>query len=196
MTRKYELKQRAETRAETRQRIVEAAVALHGSVGPAHTTISAIAGRAGVQRLTVYRHFPDERALFAACSGHWAALHPFPDPSSWAAVEDPAARLELALRELYAHYRATEQMTANVRRDAGTMPVIQEIAASRASDWVQVRTVLERGWSARGSSRRRLRAAIGHAIAFETWRSLARQEGLDDRAAAALMVAFVRPLCT
>src|SRR5689334_23081270 len=117
MARKYELRQRAEARAVTRQRIVDATVALHGSVGPAATTISAIAERAGVQRLTVYRHFPDKRALFQACSGHWAALHPLPDPSSWPAVADPAARLELALRELYAHYRETEQMTANIRRD-------------------------------------------------------------------------------
>jgi AcrR family transcriptional regulator len=196
MTRKYELKQRAENQAETRRRIVQAAVALHGSVGPAHTTISAIAERAGVQRLTVYRHFPDERALFAACSGHWAALHPLPDPASWAAVPDPAARLELALRELYAHYRATEQMTANVRRDYGTMPVIQEIAASHAPQWKRLRAVLERGWPARGHRRRRLSAAIGHALEFETWRSLARTEGLDDREAAAFMVALTRSVGT
>src|SRR6476661_5893321 len=128
MARNYELKQRAESKMATRQRIVEATVALHRSVGFA-TTISAIAERAGVQRLTVYRHFPDERALFRACSGHWSALHPLPDPSSWPAVDDPATRLELALRELYAHYRETEQMTANVRRDLPVVSAIQEIAA-------------------------------------------------------------------
>src|SRR6266851_6093020 len=104
MTRKYELKQRAQSQAETRQRIVEATVELHDSLGPARTTISAIAERAGVQRLTVYRHFPDDRSLFRACSGHWAARNPKPDPSSWAAVDDPEARLRLALAEIYAFF--------------------------------------------------------------------------------------------
>jgi Transcriptional regulator len=99
MTRRYELKQRAASLAQTRQRIVDATVALHGSVGPARTTISAIAELAGVQRLTVYRHFPDELALFQACSGHWATLHPAPDPATWAEVADPAERLGGALRE-------------------------------------------------------------------------------------------------
>ena len=188
MTRKYELKQRAETQAETRRRIVEATVALHGSLGLAATTISAIAERAGVQRLTVYRHFPDDRSLFRACSGHWAAMHPLPDPSSWAAVENPEARLELALRELYAHYRATEQMTANVLRDLPVVPAIQEIAASRAPYWRSVHTVLARGWTVRGRRRRRLEAVIGHAVDFETWRSLTRRQGMGDEEAAQLMV--------
>ena len=94
MTRKYELKQRALSQAETRQRIVDATVDLHRELGPLRTTISAIAERAGVQRLTVYRHFPDDRALFGACSSQWRAAHPMPDPSAWAAVEDPAERLQ------------------------------------------------------------------------------------------------------
>ena len=102
MARKYELKQRAESLAATRERIVEATVALHDSLGPARTTISAIAERAGVQRLTVYRHFPDERSLFEACSGHWTAQNPAPDPSTWAAVDDPEERLGIALAEIYA----------------------------------------------------------------------------------------------
>src|SRR6476619_3705653 len=126
MPRKYEQKQRARSRAETHERIVEATVALHRELGPARTTVSAIAERAGVQRLTVYRHFPDERALFRACSGHWAALHPLPDPSAWSAIDDPAARLALALAELYAHYGETEQMNANIRRDLPIVPAIQE----------------------------------------------------------------------
>ena len=100
MTRKYELKQRALSQAETRQRIVDATVDLHRELGPVRTTISAIAERAGVQRLTVYRHFPDDRALFGACSSQWRAAHPMPDPSAWSAIEDPAERLQAALGEI------------------------------------------------------------------------------------------------
>src|SRR5438309_7399128 len=111
MTRKYELKQRAQSQAETRQRIVEATVALHDSLGPSRTTISAIAERAGVQRLTVYRHFPDERTLFQACSSHWTSRNPKPDLATWAALDDPEERLRTALAEIYAFYRATEGMT-------------------------------------------------------------------------------------
>src|SRR5918996_4055938 len=89
--RPYRKRRRAELEDQTRLRITEAAVELHGRVGPARTTISAVADRAGVQRATVYRHFPDEDALFAACSGHWAAMNPSPDPSAWQAIRDPAA---------------------------------------------------------------------------------------------------------
>jgi len=188
MTRRYELKQRAASLAQTRQRIVDATVALHGSVGPARTTISAIAELAGVQRLTVYRHFPDELALFQACSGHWATLHPAPDPATWAEVADPAERLGVALRELYAHHRATEQMTFNVRRDLPELPAIHEIAASHAPYWETVLAVLDRGWKTRGRRRALVRAVVGHAVEFETWRSLTRDEGLADDAAADLMV--------
>src|SRR6476469_385866 len=187
--RKYQKKLRAEQQEGTRHRIVEAMVALHREVGPARTTISAIAERAGVQRLTVYRHFPDERALFRACSGHWAALHPLPDPSAWSAIDDPAARLALALAELYAHYGETEQMNANIRRDLPIVPAIQEIAASRAPYWESLHTALLRGWNVRGRRRRRLDAVIGHAVDFETWRSLARRQGVGDEEAVALMVA-------
>jgi AcrR family transcriptional regulator len=190
MTRKYELKQRAQSQAKTRQRIVDAAVDLHHSVGPARTTISAIAELAGVQRLTVYRHFPDERSLFRACSGQWAADHPPPDPSTWSSVADPEERLRLALGELYAHHRKTEQMTANVRRDLPQLQVLQEIAASRAPYWEDVRVALERGWNARGRRRNLLRAVIGHAIEFETWRSLARHQGLEDAEAVKAMVSL------
>ena len=94
---------------------MEATVALHRELGPARTTISAIAERAGVQRLTVYRHFPDERALYQACGGHWNVAHPRPDTAPWLAIEDPAERLQLALGEIYAYFRATEDMTANIR---------------------------------------------------------------------------------
>ena len=194
MTRKYELKQRADAQAETRQRIVEAAFALHASVGPARTTITALAERAGVQRLTVYRHFPDERSLFEACTGHSAATNPRPDPSGWAEVDDSEERLRVALGDVYAYFRRTEVLTANVRRDLPDLPVLQEVAAPVAQYWELVRAVLDRGWSARGRRRKLLRAAVGHAVEFETWRSLVRREGLDDAEAAEAMVQLVRGL--
>jgi AcrR family transcriptional regulator len=192
MTRKYDLKQRAQSQAETRRRIVEATVKLHGSVGPARTTISAIAQRAGVQRLTVYRHFPDERSLFQACSGHWAVVHPRPDVSRWATLADPEERLRVALGEIYAYYRATEEMTANVRRDLPQLPVLQEVAQPFARYWDDARAALDRGWKARGRRRRLVRAVIAHAVEFETWRSLARQQGLEDVELAEMMARLAR----
>jgi AcrR family transcriptional regulator len=192
MARKYELKQRAETLAATRERIVEATVALHDSLGPARTTISAIAELAGVQRLTVYRHFPDERSLFEACSGHWAAHNPVPDPLSWAAFDDPEERLRIALTEIYAFYRSTEGMTGNLLRDVSELPVLREVAAPLFDYWQSVRDVLDRGWNVRGRKRTLLRAVIAHAVEFETWRSLARRGGLEDAVAAETMVSLAR----
>src|SRR3954468_19952961 len=115
--RKYEKKRRAELEAETRRRITETAVELHGTLGPARTSISAIAERAGVRRSTVYRHFPDEAALIGACSSHWAAENPVPDMTPWQSIEDPDRRLRTALDELYAYYRRTDQMMDNLHRD-------------------------------------------------------------------------------
>ena len=145
MARKYELRERARSQEQTRQRIVHATVGLHGSVGPARTTISAIAERAGVQRLTVYRHFPDERSLYQACGGQWRADHPAPDPALWEAVAEPAERMRLALGQLYAHFRATEDMTANIRRDLPELPVLQEVIAPQSS------TGLRSGWCSRAA---------------------------------------------
>ncbi len=192
MTRKYELKQRALSQAETRQRIVDATVDLHRELGPVRTTISAIAERAGVQRLTVYRHFPDDRALFGACSSQWRAAHPMPDPSAWAGLEDPSERLEAALAEIYAWFASTEEMTANVLRDIPESQLMQELTAPLRQYWAEVQRVLEYGWEARGERGERLRAVIGHAIEFGTWRSLVRGHGLTDAAAAELMVRLAR----
>src|SRR5262245_49814568 len=118
MARKYEQRLRATQQDETRRRIVEAAVELHGAIGPAATTLSAVAERAGVQRNTLYRHFPDERSLLTACSGHFFELNPLPSPHHWEDVADPVERARRALRELYDYYAATESMTANIIRDA------------------------------------------------------------------------------
>ena len=192
MTRKYELKQRAESLSATRARIVSATVELHDSLGPARTTISAIAERAGVQRLTVYRHFPDERSLYEACSSHWAAQNPAPDPSAWATVDDPEERLRTALGEIYAFFGTTEGMTGNLLRDLPGSPVLQEVAEPFLEYWEGVREVLAAGWKTRGRKRRLLHAVIGHAIEFDTWRSLTRREGLDDAETAEAMVLLAR----
>ena len=171
--RKYELKKRAERQEETRRRIVEATVALHLEKGPAATKISEIARRAGVQRVTVYNHFPYETSLLAACSSHWRALHPAPDPAQWAATADPAERLRLGLRELYAWYRETEPMTANVLRDAELLPALRSIIESGLGAYLAgVRESLIAPL-ATGRRRARVQAAGRVATDFHTWRSLA-----------------------
>ena len=119
--RKYELKKRAEQMGETRLRITEAAIDLHGSVGPSRTTMSAVAERAGVERRTLYRHFPNESDLFEACSTHYFAANPWPDLGGWRAVRDPEERLERALDELYAYYERTEPIFTETRA-AGPLP--------------------------------------------------------------------------
>ena len=194
MTRKYDMKRRAKRQEETRRRIVEATVEMHESVGMARTTISAIAEKAGVQRLTVYRHFPDERALFTACRGHWLAANPPPDPASWSQVLDPEERLRKALAEVYAYHRRTEPMIANLVRDAQVMPLVLEIAQPYLQHWERMRYVLATGWGVADERLALLLAALGHALDFQTWRSLVRQQGLGDEQAVEVIVRMVR--CT
>ena len=189
--RKYEKKRRAELEAETRRRITETAVELHGTVGPARTSISAIAERAGVRRSTVYRHFPDEVALFDACSSHWEAANPVPDMGAWAPIENPDERLRTALNELYAYYRRTERMMDNLHRDELTVPVVAQRFARYHQYVAAMRDELIRGRPARGRRRDETRAAIGHALAFPSWRSLTREQGLDDGQAVELMCRLV-----
>jgi AcrR family transcriptional regulator len=163
MARKYELRQRADRVEETRRRIVGATVDLHLTRGPAATQIAEVARRAGVQRRTVYNHFPDEAALFAACSAHWRARHPPPDPAGWSDLRN-------GLRELYAWYRETEPMTANVLRDAQALPSLRAVIEDGFGAYLEaVRTALARG---RGRSRR-VQAAIRLVTDFHAWRALA-----------------------
>ena len=190
-TRRYEKKRRAELEAETRRRITETAVELHGTVGPSRTSISAIAERAGVRRSTVYRHFPDETALFDACSSHWEAANPVPDMTAWGAIDDPDQRLRTALDELYAYYRRTEPMMDNLHRDELTMPLVAERFAGYHGYVAAARDLLMRGRSVRGRRRGQARAAAGHALAYTTWKSLAREQGLDDSRAVELMCRMV-----
>ncbi len=191
--RSYVLGRRAESQVETRQRIVEATVELHGTIGPVRTTIMAIAEKAAVQRLTVYRHFPDERSLLEACSAHARALMPAPDAAAWRAIADPEKRVRTALGELYGYFRRTERFWVNVLRDAELSPIVHEIAGKRRLGYLTVvRDTLAAGWRRR--SARRV-AALGHAVDFRTWESLTVRQGLDDAQARDLMLAFVRCAC-
>ena len=183
----YRKRRRAELEQQTRLRITESAVELHGSVGPARTSISAVAERAGVRRSTVYRHFSDEAALFAACSTHWMAAHPPPDLAAWAEITNPQERLRTALTELYGYYRATEPMLANLQRDETTMAIVKQLFAGFRGYLSAACDTLTPGLVARGQARRRIEAAIGHSLAFPTWQSLARGQGLADHEAADLM---------
>jgi AcrR family transcriptional regulator len=182
---------RAELEEQTRRRITESTVALHEEIGPARTSISAVAERAGVRRSTVYRHFPDEAALFAACSSHWRATNPPPDPRPWAAIEDPGARTEAALRELYAFYGRTEEMYASLLRDEPLVPIVRRLLGDFHGYLRAIEDILIAGRGLRGRAARRTRAAIGHALAFPTWRSLTREQGLTDGDAVALMRVLV-----
>jgi AcrR family transcriptional regulator len=189
--RPYRKRRRAELEEKTRLRITEAAVDLHGSVGPAKTTISAVADRAGVQRATVYRHFPDEAALFGACSSHWMAQHPLPDPAAWAKIEDPDERLRAALAELYEWYEQGEDMLEKTTRDLALVPALRPSMEAFAGWLDGAADAIVRGRPERGARRRRLRGAVGHALAFETWRSLVREQGLSEPDAIELMLGLV-----
>ena len=189
--RPYRMMRRATLEEETRRRITESTVELHEELGPARTSISAIAERAGVRRSTVYRHFPNEDALFAACSSHWRAANPPPDPSAWATIKDPAERTKTALRELYAFYARTQGMYGSLLRDEPLMPIVERLLRNFHSYLHTIEDVLMTGRGLRGRAARRTRAAIGHALAFPTWRSLADDQRLADEDAVALMCLLV-----
>ena len=188
MARTYRLKRRAERQNATRQRIVEAAVALHTTLGPTRSSIVAIADRAGVERPTVYRHFPTTEALFTACSSHYRIQNPSPDPKPWLQIDDPKSRLGRGLGELYAHYAAQEKALWPILRDAEDQPELRRYMELDIKHLHGVIDVLMSAWPARNAAT--LRAALGHATDFFAWRSLRRQ-GLSNDEAVELMVDFV-----
>ena len=188
--RKYELKQRAEEMAETHLRITEAAIELHATRGPSRTTLSAVAERAGVERRTLYRHFPTEADLFAACSGHYFAANPWPDLGDWRAIGDPQERLERALDELYAYYESTEPMLSNALRDAELVDLARDAVAPLHAYLEEAADILTIGRRVRGRRRQLLDGAVRHALAFSTWRSLSAN-GVGRSDAATLVTALV-----
>jgi AcrR family transcriptional regulator len=187
MSRRYQLKQRAEQQEATRDRIVEAAVRLHGSIGPARTTVSQIAELAGVGRQTFYRHFPDEGALFWACGGAYFGQNPLPDPASWRSVAGLRERFRTGLLESYGYHGRTAPMIARVLADVPNHPIVAEYHAH----WRRAADVIAAAGVGRGPRAAERRAAIRHAIRFETWHSLVRDEGLTDEQAIALMLRLV-----
>ena len=191
MARKYEMRKRAERVEETRRRIVEAAVELHEKVGPARASLSSIAERAGVERQTYYRHFPDERSLFSACSGLWIERNPPPDPAPWREIEAPEDRLRHGLGEIYAFYENNEAMLSSVTRDAEVHALTREMVSQGIGPALSEMSVaLAAGWA----RDRKTRAAIDLALSFHTWRSLVRESGFSAAQAAELMARIVR--CT
>jgi AcrR family transcriptional regulator len=191
VTRKYRLKRRAERQDDTRQRIVDAALELHQTIGPAATTVSDIAARAGVGRVTVYRHFPDELTLFRACSGSYLQRNPLPDPERWHEIAEPLQRLRSALVEVYEYHRTHEAIFTHVLADVRD----HEVMTPYHAHWERAADVLVAPWRARGRRRALLRAGVGLALSFDAWRSLVRDHGLinDHAVEVALRLAIDLP---
>ena len=189
MARTYRLKRRAERQNDTRQRIVEAAVELHTTLGPARTSILAIAEKAGVERPTVYRHFPNMDDLFTACSTHYREQNPQPNPEPWLQIREPHVRLRQALGEIYAYYAAREAELWKIFRDLEDTPELRHVAEPDIRHHQRMLEVLASAWADPNDKNRR--AALGHATDFFAWRSLRRQ-GLSNSAAADAMVALVQ----
>lgn len=186
MARNYTLKKRAEAQAETRLRIVEAAVALHGTVGPANTTVSMIAEKAGVQRHTFYAHFPDERSMFMACSGHVMERDPLPDAEPWRALKTPHERLIVGLRAIYDWFERNQGVIGCALRDGEQSQLVREINTLRmGAPMAAYQGVLGAGLSARQ------RAVLVVALSFSTWRTLAHEAGLRQADAVRAMAAAV-----
>lgn len=191
MARKYELKRRAERRDDTRRRIVEATIRLHETVGALGATITNIAREAGVSRLTVYRHFPDEVSLLQACTGTYNVAHPPPDPTALGAIEDPLRRVERALNDVYTYYAENEAMLSS---GADAMPAHPALAVALEPFFEGQRRLVDllaSGWEVDGGPGSSLRAAIGHAISLPTWRSLRQHQGITHEQAVRLMVKLI-----
>lgn len=188
--RPYRMRKRSESQAETRQRIVEAAMHLHEEVGPRATSISAVAERAGVQRLTVYRHFTDEAAIFQACTSHWLALHPPPDPHGWQGIEDGEARARAAFEAFHDYYASTARMWSNAHRDEPDVPALQAPMQAFRLYLDDVAGDLVAPFGARGTVKRMLAATLRHALSFTTWESL-QSRGLSKKESVALLARWV-----
>jgi AcrR family transcriptional regulator len=186
--RPYRMTARAELVEQTRRRIIEAAVELHGSIGPAKTTVAAVAERAGVTRLTVYRHFPNDDAMFGACTAHWASQQNMPDLEAWLTESDPVERLGVALTDLFRFYAEAEPMLTLSGRDRDALPAFVQMA-NDARVAARVETVLS-AWPKRQHTSAR-RALVSHALAFTTWRSLCLENGLSTRQAVDAVVRMV-----
>lgn len=187
--RPYRLRERAKSQEETRRKIVEATMHLHEEIGPRATTISAIAERSGVQRLTVYRHFPDETAVFQACTAHWLALNPPPDPAAWSGIADPLARFAAAVSAFHSYFSRTRRMWTMSFQDVALVPALQGPMAAFGAylDGVAAGLIAAFGT---GVDMARIAPTIRHVLQFQTWADLERQ-GLDERAKLALVTQWL-----
>lgn len=188
--RPYKLRKRALGQERTRQRIVDAAIELHGTRGPKNTSISAVAKRAGVQRLTVYRYFPDEFALFTSCSSHWLSQNPPPNPEAWSGIATPERRTTAALTALYAYYRVTSPMLTLVYRDADEVEALKGPIQGFQGYLDVVRDSLVAVWRPDGRRSRLFLATVAHSIAFSTWSSLSGM-GLSDSQICHLLLKWI-----
>ncbi|MEQ9812553.1 MAG: helix-turn-helix domain-containing protein [Azospirillaceae bacterium] len=189
--RRYTLKDRARSQAETRLRIVEATMHLHEELGPRSTTISAIAERAGVQRLTVYRHFADETALFQACTAHWLALNPPPDPAGWTAIADPRRRAATALAAIYAYFQSSRAMLTGAYRDEPLVPALQAPMRELRGHLDGIADALAAAIPAPAhAGREQVKATLRHLLSYECWQLLERR-GLDEPAKVHLAIAWI-----
>lgn len=187
MTRSYQLKRRAESRARTRQRIVDATIQLHQSKGLSATTVNDIAKRANVGKVTVYRHFPDDVALVQACSGQYFQRHPFPDIDDWRRIADPLKRLRRGLRDTYRYHRETEAMMARVLAEARNLPIMEPYHAH----WRSAVDILVDPWPATEREMKMLKAGLTLALAFDTWHLLVQEQRLTDSQAIQLMMGLI-----
>jgi len=184
------MRRRAEQVGETRQRITEAAVRLHTTVGPANTTIAGVAEEADVTRLTVYRHFADLDALFVACMGHWASLNPWPAVASWRGIESLSERADMAFTELYQWYDARHDELYPIYRDRSAMPDSAQQALAEQLREIAAAIVVPP--AADGTSSDGVRFAVArHLVDFWTWRSLVIEQGLTSPKAADAAVAML-----
>ena len=180
------MQRRSENIDDTRLKIVEATVELHSTLGPAATTVMGIADKAGVTRATVYRHFPDDLSLFDACSMHWLSQQIGPKPDAWAQIAGAQERLQAGLADLYRFYQNGESMLTLIYRDLEYLPAKHQLELQEKDDYF--REVLLAAFPKRTRSEKHMRAVVGHAVSFETWRSLCINNHLSNQAAIDVMV--------
>ncbi len=189
-TRKYKKTKRAEQQEQTRERIVEATVALHEEIGPANTSIKAIAERAGVQRLTVYRHFPDDFSLFQACTSHWLSYNPPPDAANWQEMTNADEKTAAAFLAIFKYYRGTETMWTGAYRDLEDVDALREVLKGFEGYIDQVRDGLLVSWKLKGKSKQQLSITLRHCLRFTSWQSLKREK-LNDKQIVDLVMSWI-----
>jgi len=186
----YRMTGRAESQDATRRKIIDATMRLHEEIGPRATTISAIASKAGVQRLTVYRHFSDEKALFEACTSHWLELNPPPQPALWASATDPSERVKVALSAFFRYYSSTRRMWRSSHRDVADVPALARPMAQFSAFVASVGSDLAAATTVDRAAARLVAATLQHALAFSTWEDL-EGRGLKDEKKVELVARWI-----